>query len=128
MMPVKPDIARSRLSGGSIRARLPGTQIRNRDWPGVPSLATAHSRTCHSLLYRPDPLPRDALAPGGSEDSPVASEWALEQLRRIQHHIIRLNRADTPVSGISKLNVTQTEVFDVLRLKKPTEPQQLTLL
>jgi transposase len=90
----------------------------------LPQRIRAHASICFIalILYR---VMRQRLSAAKTGLSP---ERALEQLRRIQHHTIRLNRADAPVSGISKLNVTQSEVFDALRLKKPTEPQQLTLL
>ena len=51
----------------------------------------------------------------------------LEQLRRIQHHRIRLNGAK-PVTGVSSINEGQSEVFSALRVKKPVTTQQLTLL
>ena len=52
----------------------------------------------------------------------------IEQLRRIQHHQIRIAGNAQAVTGISKLTSTQDEVFHALKLKKPTAPQQLALL
>jgi hypothetical protein len=57
----------------------------------------------------------------------LTPERALEQLRRIQHHRIRLNGA-TPVAGVSSINDQQSEVLNALRVKKPDVSQQLTLL
>ncbi|MDP2432822.1 MAG: IS1634 family transposase, partial [Pseudomonadota bacterium] len=57
----------------------------------------------------------------------LTPERALEQLRRIQHHRIRLNGAK-PVTGVSSINEGQSEVFSALRVKKPVATQQLTLL
>jgi hypothetical protein len=57
----------------------------------------------------------------------VTPERALEQLRRIQHHRIRLNGAE-PVTGVSSINDQQSEVLNALRVKKPDVSQQLTLL
>jgi hypothetical protein len=58
----------------------------------------------------------------------LSPERALDTLRRIQHHQIRLNQGSTPVTGISQLTPAQNEVFDALSLKKPTQPHQLALL
>ncbi|MGB4910652.1 MAG: IS1634 family transposase, partial [Candidatus Dechloromonas phosphoritropha] len=57
----------------------------------------------------------------------LSPERALDYLRRIQHHQIRLN-ASEPVTGVSILSAEQTEVLNALDVKKPTAPQQLTLL
>jgi hypothetical protein len=57
----------------------------------------------------------------------LTPERALEQLRRIQHHRIRLNGAE-PVTGVSSINDQQSEVLNALRVKKPDVSQQLTLL
>ena len=57
----------------------------------------------------------------------LTPERALEQLRRIQHHRIRLN-GDEPVAGVSSINDQQSEILNALRVKKPVASQQLTLL
>jgi len=59
--------------------------------------------------------------------SGLTPERALEQLRRIQHHRIRINGTD-PVTGVSSINDEQNEVLHALRVKKPVAAQQLTLL
>ena len=54
-------------------------------------------------------------------------EAALDKLRRIQRHSVRIN-AGAPIDGVSTINQEQTGVFDALKLKKPTEDVQLSLL
>ena len=48
----------------------------------------------------------------------LSPERALEYLRRIQHHRIRLN-ATEPVTGISAISAEQTRVLTALAIKKP---------
>ena len=57
----------------------------------------------------------------------LSPERALEYLRRIQHHRIRLN-ATEPVTGISAISAEQTRVLTALAVKKPALSQQLALL
>ena len=54
-------------------------------------------------------------------------ERALEQLRRIQHHRVRLNGAP-PVFGVSSIQECQSKVLHALRVKNPAASQQMTLL
>jgi hypothetical protein len=74
------------------------------------------------ILYR---VMRQRLSSANARLSP---ERALEELQKLQHHQIRINQADQPVTGISRLSETQDRVFAALRLKKPAQPQQLALL
>jgi len=57
----------------------------------------------------------------------LSPERALEQLRRIQHHRVRLDGAQ-PLTGVSSINQHQTDVLHALGIKKPTASSQLTLL
>ena len=57
----------------------------------------------------------------------LSPERALDYLRRIQHHQIRLNASES-VTGVSAISAEQTEVLNALNVKKPTAPQQLSLL
>lgn len=90
----------------------------------LPERIRAHASLCFIalILYR---VMRQRLAAAHTGLSP---ERALEQLRRIQHHRIRLGGDSPPVTGVSKLTTTQNEVFHALKLKKPDAPQQLALL
>jgi hypothetical protein len=57
----------------------------------------------------------------------LTPERALEQLKHIQHHCIRLN-GTTPMMGACSINDELSEVLNVLREKKPDDSRQLTLL
>lgn len=104
-------VLKSEIEIGPVRHRLPD-RIR------------AHASICFIalILYR---IMRQRLTAAHTGLSP---ERALEQLRRIQHHQIRIAGNAQAVTGISKLSSTQDEVFHALKLKKPTAPQQLALL
>lgn len=103
-------VLKSELEIGPVHHRLP-ERIR------------AHAALCFMalILYR---VMRQRLKASHTGLSP---ERALESLRRIQHHQIRLN-ASQPLTGVSTLSAEQTEVLHALAVKKPTAPQQLTLL
>jgi transposase len=89
----------------------------------LPERIRAHASICFIalILHR---IMRTRLRAASTSLSP---ERALEQLRRIQHHRIRINGA-TSVTGVSSINNEQDEVLHALRVKKPIAPQQLTLL
>ena len=90
----------------------------------LPSRIKAHAAICFIalILYR---VMRQRLR---SADAQLSPERALAELQKLQHHQIRINQAERPVTGISRLSDTQDRVFAALRLKKPTQPQQLSLL
>jgi len=90
----------------------------------LPDRIRAHASICFIalILYR---VMRQRLTAAKTGLSP---ERALEQLRRIQHHQIRLSEDGKPITGISKLTDIHDQVFAALNLKKPTQPQQLPLL
>ena len=90
----------------------------------LPERIKAHAAICFIalILYR---VMRQRLS---SADAHLSPERALEELQKLQHHQIRINQADRPVTGISRFSETQDRVFAALRLKKPTQPQQLSLL
>lgn len=90
----------------------------------LPERIKAHASLCFIalILYR---IMRQRLK---AADSDLSPERALEQLQRIQHHQIRINQAADPVSGISRLSEIHNRVFAALNLKKPSQPQQLSLL
>ena len=90
----------------------------------LPSRIKAHAAICFIalILYR---VMRQRLR---SADAQLSPERALAELQKLQHHQIRINQAERPVTGISRLPETQDRVFAALKLKKPTQPQQLSLL
>ncbi len=59
--------------------------------------------------------------------SDLSPEKALSELRKIQRHRVRINNAQ-PISGISTINDSRAEVLQTLKIRKPTQEAQLTLL
>ena len=59
-------------------------------------------------------------------DTGMSPESALSQLRRIQHHRIELE--NKPMTGISTICEQQIALLDSLKVSKPTEKRQLSLL
>lgn len=89
----------------------------------LPERIKAHASICFMALI----LHRVMRTRLRAANAGLTPERALEQLRRIQHHRIRLNGAE-PVAGVSSINDQQSEVLNALRVKKPVASQQLTLL
>ena len=89
----------------------------------LPERIKAHASICFMALI----LHRVMRTRLRDANAGLTPERALEQLRRIQHHRIRLN-GTTPVTGVSSINDQQSEVLNALRVKKPDVSQQLTLL
>jgi len=89
----------------------------------LPERIRAHAMLCFIalILYR---VMRGRLKLAGVEVSP---ERALEQLRTIQRHRVRINDAE-PIEGISSIDATQANLFHALKLPKPTRDAQMTLL
>ena len=104
-------VLKSEIEIGPVFHRLPGR-------------IKAHAAICFIalILYR---VMRQRLR---SADAQLSPERALQELQKLQHHQIRINQAERPVTGISRLSDTQDRVFAALKLKKPTQPQQLSLL
>jgi hypothetical protein len=90
----------------------------------LPERIKAHANICFLalILYR---VMRQRLKVADSDLSP---ERALEQLQRLQQHQIRIHPSAKPINGISRLSETHNRVFAALNLKKPAQPQQLSLL
>ena len=89
----------------------------------LPERIKAHASICFMALI----LHRVMRSRLRAVNAGLTPERALEQLRRIQHHRIRLNGAE-PVTGVSSINDQQSEVLNALRVKKPDVSQQGTLL
>ena len=90
----------------------------------LPERIKAHASICFLalILYR---VMRQRLK---AADSDLSPERALDHLQRLQHHQIRINPSAQPITGISRLSETHNRVFAALNLKKPAQPQQLSLL
>ena len=89
----------------------------------LPQRIRAHAFVCFLALivYR---VMRQRLKLAKSDLSP---EKALSQLSRIQRHEVRINNAQ-PIEGISSINDLQAQVLESLKIKKPTQDAQMTLL
>lgn len=103
-------VLKSELEIGPVYHRLP-VRIR------------AHALICFMALI----LHRVMRLRLKAADAGLSPERALESLRRIQYHRIRLDAAN-PVSGVSTIQSEQTEILRALNVKKPAAHQQLTLL
>ena len=89
----------------------------------LPERIRAHASVCFMALIVHRVM-RQRLKVAGSTLSP---ESALEQLRRIQHHRISID-AGAPISGVSTIHQEQAAVLAALKVSRPSENQQLTLL
>ena len=89
----------------------------------LPERIRAHAFVCFLALivYR---VMRQRLRLAKSDLSP---ERALAELRKIQRHKVRINKAE-PIAGISTINDKQAKVLETLNIRKPTQDAQLTLL
>ena len=57
----------------------------------------------------------------------VTPERALQTLKRIQHHRVSINGA-RPLSGVSSITEEDGKVFKALKVKLPSQTQQMSLL
>lgn len=90
----------------------------------LPERIRAHASLCFMalILYR---VMRQRLKLAGS---PLSPEAALERLRRVQRHTVRIDAA-APISGISTISDEQAGVLAALRLAKPVVADaQMSLL
>lgn len=89
----------------------------------LPERIKAHASICFTalILYR---VMRSRLKLAGSLRSPEA---ALSELRRIQRHTVQIDDAQ-PIQGLSTITCGQTEVLAALKIKKPANDAQMTLL
>ena len=89
----------------------------------LPERIRAHASICFMalVLHR---VMRQRLRLAGSSLSPEA---ALQQLRRIQRHQVRIDDA-APIAGISTIHADQADTLAALHIKKPSLDAQLTLL
>lgn len=103
-------VLKSAIEIGSVYHRLP-MRIR------------AHAQICFMavILHR---VMRERLR---SANTGLSPERALEQLRRIQHHRIRIAQGE-PVTAVSTISADQAGVFSALGVNKPAASQQLSLM
>jgi transposase len=89
----------------------------------LPERIRAHASICFMalVLHR---VMRQRLKLAGSSLSPEA---ALQQLRRVQRHKVRIDGCE-PIAGISTLHHDQAQTLDALKIRKPSLDAQLALL
>ena len=89
----------------------------------LPERIRAHASICFMalVLHR---VMRQRLRNAGSTLSPEA---ALQQLRRIQRHQVRIDDA-APIAGISSIHNEQADTLAALKIKKPALHAQLPLV
>lgn len=103
-------VLKSELEIAPIYHRLPG---RIRSHAAICFLALVLHRVMRMRLH--------ACAPG------VSPEKALERLRRIQYHRVRLNESE-PLAGISSIDAAQSALMRALQVRQPAASKQLSLL
>lgn len=89
----------------------------------LPERIRAHASICFLalILYR---VMRQRLRLAGSDLSPEAR---LADLWRIQRHSVSINNA-APIQGVSSIAECQTQVLTALKIKKPSNEAQWSLL
>jgi transposase len=89
----------------------------------LPDRIRAHALICFMALI----LHRVMRMRLRAANAGITPERAIEALQRIQHHRITLNHG-TPLSGVSSLTADQLQVLKALKVQRPTEDRQLSLL
>lgn len=89
----------------------------------LPERIRAHASICFMalILHR---VMRMRLRQGKTGLTP---ERALQSLKRIQHHRVSINGA-APLSGVSSMTTEHSELLKALKVKTPSQSQQLSLL
>jgi len=89
----------------------------------LPQRIRAHASICFMalILHR---VMRMRLRAGNTGVTP---ERALQALKRIQHHRVSINGAQ-PLSGVSSITEEDSKVFKALKVKLPSQTQQMSLL
>jgi transposase len=89
----------------------------------LPERIRAHASICFMalILHR---VMRMRLRAGNTGVTP---ERALQTLKRIQHHRVSINGAE-PLSGVSSITDEDSKVFKALKVKLPSQTQQMSLL
>ena len=89
----------------------------------LPERIRAHASICFMalILHR---VIRMRLRAGNTGITP---ERALQTLKRIQHHRVSINGAE-PLSGVSSITEEDSKVLKALKVKLPSQTQQMSLL
>ena len=89
----------------------------------LPERIRAHASICFMalILHR---VMRMRLREGKTGLTP---ERALQSLKRIQHHRVSIN-GEPPLSGVSSMTAEHAEMLKALKVKTPSQSQQLSLL
>ncbi|MDE3010183.1 MAG: IS1634 family transposase, partial [Pseudomonadota bacterium] len=89
----------------------------------LPDRIRAHAMICFLALI----LHRVMRMRLRAANAGVTPERALESLQRIQHHKVLLNQG-APLTGVSMMTAEQTAVLKALKVTKPSDDRQLSLL
>ena len=89
----------------------------------LPERIRAHASICFMALI----LHRVMRMRLRAANTGVTPERALQSLKRIQHHRVSINGAP-PLCGVSSMTTEQNEVLTALRVKQPSQFNQLSLL
>jgi hypothetical protein len=89
----------------------------------LPERIRAHASICFMalILHR---VMRMRLRAGNTGLTP---QRALQALKRIQHHRVSINGAP-PLSGVSSMTGEHSKMLKALKVKIPSQSQQLSLL
>jgi transposase len=89
----------------------------------LPERIRAHASICFMalILHR---VMRMRLRAGNTGVTP---ERALQTLKRIQHHRVSINGAE-PLCGVSSITEEDSKVLKALKVKQPSQTQQMSLL
>jgi transposase len=89
----------------------------------LPERIRAHASICFMALI----LHRVMRMRLRESKTGLTPERALQSLKRIQHHRVSINGAP-PLSGVSSMTTEHSEMFKALKVKTPSQSQQLSLL
>lgn len=89
----------------------------------LPERIRAHASICFMALI----LHRVMRMRLRASNAGLTPERALQALKRIQHHRVSINGAQ-PLAGVSSITDEDSKVFKALKVKIPTQSQQLSLL
>lgn len=89
----------------------------------LPERIRAHASICFMALI----LHRVMRMRLRAANTGLTPERALQSLRRIQHHRVSINGA-TPLAGVSSITAEHSDMLKALKVKTPSQSQQLSLL
>jgi transposase len=89
----------------------------------LPERIRAHASICFMALI----LHRVMRMRLRASNAGLTPERALQALKRIQHHRVSINGAQ-PLAGVSSITDEDSKVFKALKVKLPSQTQQMSLL